>query len=107
MDCPDRHPHYIREDLSINDQESLLEFFLEKIFGLKNTIAEYDDNDADDHKKEKKSKIDLVGQPFIEPSNSADNDKPRTKGLTSFSNQLSPGYYHLDTPPPETLLFFI
>lgn len=52
VDTPDGTPYGTSEDLSINDQESLIELVVEQVLGFENAIAEYDDPDADDqHKK--------------------------------------------------------
>ena len=40
VDTKDPHPEYIPEDLSINDQESIVEIVVEKILGFENAIQE-------------------------------------------------------------------
>lgn len=47
VDPRDIKPAFIPEDLTINDIESLVEFFAEEVFDLKNAFAEHDE--ADDH----------------------------------------------------------
>ena len=47
IDPPDAKPHNIPEDLSINEIESILEFALENVMGIKNAIPEHDEPDED------------------------------------------------------------
>lgn len=58
-DTRDSSLSHLPEDLSINDQESIIEIFVEKVLGYKNEIKEYDDPDNGDYNKKKSSKIDL------------------------------------------------
>lgn len=44
IDAPDVLT-YLPENLSYNDQESIIEVVLEKVLGYENAIPEYDDND--------------------------------------------------------------
>ncbi len=46
IDAPDKHPHYIAEDLCFNDQESILEIIIEQIMGFEDAIMEHDDHDV-------------------------------------------------------------
>jgi hypothetical protein len=46
VDSPDGHPFFVAEDLSVNDQESLVEFFVEKILGIHDAFPEFDDPDS-------------------------------------------------------------
>lgn len=50
IDIVDPSPSYIPEDLSYNDQESVIEFIFEKVLGFTNAFEEYDDNDNGDYK---------------------------------------------------------
>jgi hypothetical protein len=43
IDTPDGQPYYMPEDLSINDQESVVELVLEKGLGMENAVAEHDE----------------------------------------------------------------
>ena len=45
------------EDLSINNQESMIEMIVEKVLGYENAIAEHDDNDNQQSSTFKKYKI--------------------------------------------------
>jgi hypothetical protein len=60
VDSADPAPEHIPEDLSFNDQESIIELVIEHILGFENAIKEYDDNDHGDLTKKKFSNIDLL-----------------------------------------------
>lgn len=45
VDMPDAAPDYIPEDLTVNDQESLVEMVLEKGLDIENAIEEHDEPD--------------------------------------------------------------
>jgi hypothetical protein len=102
VDTPDGTPKGVSEDLSINDQESLIEIVLEQVMGFENALAEFDDPDADDQHKKKESK-----SVFFSMSISA-NDlvifKPYSKARYLITNQ--PDYPEersdLDSPPPKS-----
>lgn len=44
---PDAQPDYVPEDLTINDQETVVELVLEQVLDIDNAIAEHDENDED------------------------------------------------------------
>ena len=46
IDAADATPSDVAEDLSFNEQESILEYILEEIIGIENAIPESEDNDA-------------------------------------------------------------
>jgi len=48
VDIPDRKSESFRENLTYNDQESFVEFFVEKILGYENAFPEYDDVDREE-----------------------------------------------------------
>jgi hypothetical protein len=50
VDMPDGNPDSVPEDLTINDQESMVELVLEKCVGIENAIAEHDE--ADDEERD-------------------------------------------------------
>lgn len=48
IDAADQNPQHIPEDLSINDQESILEVVFEQLLEFENLFIEFDDNDNED-----------------------------------------------------------
>ena len=99
VDTIDEHPSHIPEDLSINDQESIVEIIVEKVLGYENAIAEHDDNDSNERSKKNTLKIDLITKQFFQED--ANLIQPRSKSLfLNPSFKLSLGYSKIDTPPP-------
>jgi hypothetical protein len=48
IDTKDSYSTNLPEDLEFNDQESIVEFILEKCFKIENAIQEHDENDQED-----------------------------------------------------------
>ncbi|MFD1551039.1 hypothetical protein DNU06_04440 [Putridiphycobacter roseus] len=65
VDTADLNPQSVPEDLSINDQESIVEIILEKILGYENAIEEYDDNDKEGQHKNSNVKLDFIARSFV------------------------------------------
>jgi hypothetical protein len=59
IDTRDARPWDVPEDLSINDQETIIEFILETVLGFDNIIAEHDDPDQDNDSSMGVSKVQL------------------------------------------------
>ncbi len=62
VDTADSNLSYVPEDLSFNDQESIVEMIVEQLPGYEDAIEEYDDNDSEKNSKKKNTKIDLFVQ---------------------------------------------
>ena len=102
VDNPDGHPNHIPEDLSVNDQESLIEIFIEKILGYEDAIAEYDDPDPEEHNKSKKSRIDNF-LPFDTLCKNPDQSKEnRKRQFADLAGTLPNGHLEIDPPPPKS-----
>lgn len=102
IDSPDKNPEHIAEDLSFNDQESMVELVLEKILGYENAIKEYDDPDRNDEHKKKNVKVDLLANQTAQkqPYNIQDL-KQQAFGLTKVDG-LAAGFIEIDSPPPKS-----
>lgn len=101
VDTADPSPEHIPEDLSYNDQESIVEIFIEKVLGFEDAIEEYDDNDTEDHNKHKNVKIDLVVN-NIEAGNIAhDQFEEKRKLFPNYFLRLTNGPIQIDSPPPK------
>lgn len=59
VDASDIHHNAIPEDLSYNEQESIIELVVEKVFDLGDIFQEQDDEDPEDYGKKGVAKIDL------------------------------------------------
>jgi len=101
VDTADFNPEYIPEDLSINDQESIIEIIVESVLGYENAIKEYDDHDTEDNNKKENVKIDLlVYQAGIDKS--ANRTFKELNKLNPFYDaRLANGFNKIDCPPPK------
>mgnify|MGYP003647337640 CR=1 FL=1 len=101
-DTADHDPPHIAEDLTFNDQESMVEILVETVLGYEDTFEEFDDPDGEDQSKKSTQKIDLVFH------NSSDLQRLYESIIgneSNFSNPriiLSLGFYQLDSPPPNS-----
>ncbi|MEM1134671.1 MAG: hypothetical protein AAGI07_02445 [Bacteroidota bacterium] len=102
VDTVDLNPKHIPEDLSINDQESFVELFVEKILGFEHAIAEYQDNDTEEHNNKKNSQIKIV---FLY-SHLLDNPhfflQKEKQEYPLYNALLTQGYNQINLPPPKT-----
>lgn len=97
----DPNPENTPENLTINDQESIIELVLEKLLGYDNAITEYDDHDTDDQSKKTTVKIELI--PF-QIAYLAIPQTQQNAGRIKFPNHptdLTMGISQRDIPPPE------
>jgi len=101
VDTADPKPEHIPEDLSINDQESILEIVFEKVLGYEDAFKEYDDHDKEDHNKKTNVKIDLTTHYIAEI---VLNQKAIVTARQNFPDSnavLTNGFQKLDFPPPK------
>ena len=100
-DVADPNPEYIPEDLTINDQESILELIVEQVLGYENAFEEYDDHDTDDHNKKTNVKLDFYSQYQNESNNQDIWEKESKKKFPQYSDVLLTLSDRPDTPPPK------
>ena len=101
VDSADPYAEYFKEDLSINDQESIIEIVVEKIIGYENAIKEYDDNDSENQNKSNNSQIDLITH-FANSSTIKELISESFKQiLPEYCKVLTSGFQKLTTPPPQ------
>lgn len=101
VDTSDALPNHFPEDLTINDQESIIEIIVEQILGFENAIKEYDDVDNEEHNQKTNIKLEIFDQkpnnysithPYIKESKEKFND---------LKSHLTFGFHQLETPPPK------
>lgn len=101
VDSTDITSIYIPEDLSVNDQESIIEIVIEKVLGFENLIEEHDDNDTKDLNKKKNIKIDFLVY-FISVNKLSQNYFiKKTKGFPEYLHRIKNGFTFKDIPPPK------
>lgn len=101
VDTADPNPEHIAEDLSFNDQESIVEIIVEKVLGFENAIKEYDDHDTQDHNKKVNVKIDLISQHTVDFDFKQSIIASSRQKLSEYRTYLTNGFRQLDTPPPK------
>ena len=101
VDTADPNPEYIPEDLSFNDQESIVEIIVEQVLGYENAIKEYDDHDTEDTNKQKNVKIDLLVHAAKAVASLNDNLIQKKKLYTHYETSLVYGINEIDSPPPK------
>lgn len=102
VDTADPNPQHIPEDLSFNDQESIIEIIVEKVLGFENAIEEYDDADSEDYNNKKNVKIDLVVHSGKTSIYSHHHPIAKKKPFTDFDTRLTSGFKQIDSPPPKS-----
>lgn len=101
VDTSDSNPECIPEDLSINDQESVVEIIVEQVLGYEDAIKEYDDNDTEDHNKNTNLKIELTAQQIDNSIIEKPIGKATKQKFPDYNTYLQNGFLKLDTPPPK------
>jgi hypothetical protein len=101
VDIADKHPEHIPEDLSINDQESMVEVFVEHILGFENAIAEYDDPDTEQHNQKKLTKLELQLHEQLAHEIAMQHPSEKRLPYTSYSDRLTHRFAIIDSPPPK------
>jgi len=101
VDTADPHPEHIPEDLSINDQESIIEIVVEKVLGFEDAIKEYDDHDTEDHSKQKNIKIELLVHVISADKFAHIQIDEREIRYPDCEARLTQGFNEIDSPPPK------
>lgn len=101
VDSADPNPNHIPEDLTFNDQESIIEIVLEKILGYEDAIKEYDDTDMEDHTGKTPVKIDLIANNNFNININLFSAYSKKGKFTDCKIYLTNGFKKLDDPPPK------
>lgn len=101
VDTADLNPENIPEDLSFNDQESIVEIVVEQVLGYENAIKEYDDHDSEDHNAKKSVKIDLLVNITKTENNAPNHFIERKTRHPEYEARLTNGFEEIDSPPPK------
>lgn len=101
VDTADPNPEHIPEDLSFNDQESIVEIVVEKVLGFEDAIKEYDDHDTEDQNKKKNLKIDLLVHEMNADKFDQNQFFKRKKTFPNYEAHLTIGFNEIDSPPPK------
>ncbi len=101
VDSPDPFPNKVPEDLSFNDQESIVELIVEQVLGFEDLIREVDDPDPEDHNSAMGFKMPIMVQ-YTDDSGLSPILVESRKGKFPEKNVRFPmGFDPIDTPPPR------
>ncbi len=102
IDTVNAKPGFIQEDLSVNDQETIIELVVEKVLGFEDAFKECDDLDTEDHPKKSGSKLDLTVYGYSHDMHNHTIVLPVLQPSTNKNFFLAKGFNKLDLPPPKT-----
>lgn len=102
VDAVDPNPEFISEDLSINDQESIVEIIVEKVLGFEDAFVEYDDRDSEDQNKKKSVDSDWLTQTNFSQKTSNWICLKSIDRFPHFEANLAIGFMEIDSPPPKS-----
>lgn len=101
VDTADLNPEHIPEDLSFNDQESIVEILVEKVLGFEDAIKEYDDHDTGDYNIKKSVQIDFSVNEIIAEKIDKNQFFERKKNFHDYEARLLKGSNEMESPPPK------
>ncbi|GAA3784126.1 hypothetical protein GCM10022271_15590 [Corallibacter vietnamensis] len=101
VDPADPNPEHIPEDLTFNDQESIIEIIIEKVLGYEDAIKEYDDYDTEDHNTKTNVKIDLATHYIVDNNLNQSFIEIKKHKFPEYTTNLTKGFLKLDIPPPK------
>lgn len=101
VDASDIQHNSIAEDLALNEQESIIEIVVEKVFDLGDVIEEQDDEDPEDYSKKGISKLDLSFLKLDFSTQISGIFSTSKNNFTVCKSFFSEPHYQLEKPPPE------
>ncbi len=101
VDMEDPNPEHIPEDLSINDQESIIEIIVEQVLGYEDAFKEYDDHDTEDHNKKSNVKIDLTTHVIFDTALNHSFIRTTKRKFSDYTTYLTIGFQKPDIQPPK------
>lgn len=107
VDPADLKPEHIPEDLSINDQESIIEIIIEQVLGYEDAIKEYDDLDPKDYNIKSNLKLDLINPELDIFDLKYLAAEAIQHAFPDYSSFLEEGFPKLFAPPPQIDLFLL
>ncbi len=103
VDAPDAHIHAVKDNLNINDQESVIEIIVEKVLDFENAIPEYDDDDTESSlKKEKSNTFYLIPALVVQQHNRY--HFVTVKKFYHYIENTAESCFEIPSPPPDFLI---
>lgn len=101
VDMADPDSLHVAEDLTFNDQESIIELVVETFLGYEDAFQEFDDPDAEEQTQKSQGKIDLINNIFQDFLTQTAKEPLGKQKFLDYEEFLSIGYSNLFTPPPQ------
>ncbi|MBB6324954.1 hypothetical protein FHS59_000569 [Algoriphagus iocasae] len=101
-DTPDPKSPHIAEDLTINDQESIVEVLVETVLGFEDTFEEFDDPDGEEQNNKSVQKVVLALHNPAELQQLLNSPFEVETRFSDLKIALSIGFHHIDSPPPNS-----
>ncbi|RRQ49752.1 hypothetical protein DZC72_03945 [Maribacter algicola] len=101
VDTIDPKPEYIPENLTFNDQESIVEIVVEQLLGFEEAFEEFDDPDTEEHNSPSKVKINLISAIVSDFGLDTSNLDTSLRAFPDYQIHLPHGFGQLITPPPK------
>ena len=104
VDSQDIRPDYTAEDLSINDQESVMEIVLEQVLEIENAVPEHDESDAEgkngnNNRFQPDPSVNLVAANGYTDRFANDATK---QAIMESEHRVDSGFHRIETPPPRS-----
>lgn len=102
VDTSDIRPSYVPEDLNLNDQESLIEIIVEKVFNFENAIPENEDTDSENKRVFKKTiSVAFYVLPNLEVNTNEEILESNSDNISYNEGNVLKPYFEIHSPPPE------
>lgn len=103
VDTSNPNSEHLTQDLTISEQESIIEIIVEQVLGYEDaiTIKGYDDNETEDNNKKTNIKIDLISNCTADYIIKKSSVETKTSKFPDFNAYLTNSFQQLDTPPPQ------
>lgn len=101
VDTAEPYDHLLPEDLSINDQETIVEIVLEQFLGFEDAMEEYDDPGPSEQNKKRSASVDVLAMVTIHPHGYTSTLAATAMDFGDPGSFLANGFRQLSTPPPE------
>lgn len=101
VDMADPDSPHVSEDLTINDQESIIELVVETFLGYEDAFQEFDDPDAEEQTQKSQGKIDLINNSFRDYLTQTSQEPSGKQKFRDYEEFLLQEFLILFTPPPQ------
>ncbi len=101
VDTIEHAPSSLPQNMSVNDQESIVELLVEKVLGYEDAIKEVDDNDREEHNEKKNTKIDFLVYELTDRRNHSIMSRAKKHQILYQKTLFTSEFKGIDTPPPK------